>query len=211
MHKRPKSVVNAQPGGRKAIIVTDFDEDGRGRRKKSKPTAQNRPTVNLMVDSDHRFNGRNLVDVMQTEAVPAEPEYVGLEMGDDDFGLADEAELGPGKKKVSGVSPLFMENMFLTLCFCNIRLQTIYCKIGWTTGAISILQLSFNFTPHQQPSNVTVVASAIWSYIAAPIVSAASISAPSACSRGMNLCQPIGFLTGMDISGKTIRCNSLVW
>jgi hypothetical protein len=108
MHKRTKPIVNTQQGGRKAIIVRDFDEDGRSQRKKSKSTAQNRPTVNLRVDEDNRFNRSDAVEAMRTEPIPAEPEYVGLEMGDDVFGLADETELGSGGKKVK-ITVLFIQ------------------------------------------------------------------------------------------------------
>jgi hypothetical protein len=95
--------------------------------------------------------------------------------------------------------------------YCNLRLRTIYSRIGWTTAAINTLRLCLIFRPHQQRTSATAAASTLWSYTDARIVSVTKSCALAACCRNTGVCRLIESLAGMDVTGKTTRYIDLAW
>ncbi|KAG8738426.1 hypothetical protein FRC10_006902, partial [Ceratobasidium sp. 414] len=90
MSRNKRKVTNTATSPSKAIIMWDFDEDDQPVKKKSKPHASSGLAVNLLIDPDHRFNWDASQEAVQLDFVPPEPEFHGLDLDLDEFGLADE-------------------------------------------------------------------------------------------------------------------------
>lgn len=118
MARPPKKDVQVDAKGKKGIVYDDYDEDGRGRRKRAKPTPPN-PAVDIIVNAENHSSRNKALEEALVELIPSEPDFVGFQ-GDLDaleHNLPDEPDDPSANKKVRLLKHCFVQA--LTFLYYN--------------------------------------------------------------------------------------------
>lgn len=78
MARLPTKDVQVNAKGKKGIVYNNYNEVGRGRRKRAKPTPP-KPAVHIIVNADKHLSHDKPLEEAQVECIPPEPDFLGFQ------------------------------------------------------------------------------------------------------------------------------------